>query len=108
MVSKSRQMADGGQRRRRRLTTVSQQDYSCYNLYLVYLAVPDIFLNIFILALYGRYVDQKWNPSFGGYIVDSVLWETRKPLDSSFILACSAANTYHAIFAFEVYTLLNI
>jgi hypothetical protein len=108
MVSKSRQTTDGNQRRRRRQATVSQQDYTCYNLYLVYLAVPDIFLNIFILALYGRYVDQKWNPSFGGYIVDSVLWEQRKPLDNSFILACSAANTYlNAIIAFEVYTLLD-
>jgi hypothetical protein len=57
---------------------------SGYNLYLVYLAIPDMILNIFLLWMYGSFVNQKYNPIFSIIIVD---W-TNDPLEGAFVIAC--------------------
>ena len=42
----------------------SESAYSSYNLYLVYLAIPDLILNLYLRIMYGRHVDQKLDPNF--------------------------------------------
>jgi hypothetical protein len=61
-----------------------QPSFSGYNLYLVYLAIPDMILNIFLLWMYGSFVNQKYNPIFSIIIVD---W-TNDPLEGAFVIAC--------------------
>ena len=42
----------------------SKNNYSSYTLYLVYLAIPDLAFNFYILVMYSSYVNQVYNPSF--------------------------------------------
>ena len=44
----------------------SKNNYSSYTLYLVYLAIPDLALNFYILVMYSSYVNQVYNPYFNG------------------------------------------
>jgi hypothetical protein len=66
-----------------------QPRFSGYNLYLVYLAIPDMILNIFLLGMYSSYVDQKYNPIFSGVITVD---ESNNPFSGAFVVACSTAN----------------
>jgi hypothetical protein len=63
--------------------------FSGYNLYLVYLAFPDMILNIFLLGMYSSYVNQKYNPIFSGVITVD---ESNNPFEGAFVIACSTAN----------------
>ena len=47
-----------------RARVTSESAYSSYNLYLVYLAIPDLILNLYLRIMYGRYVDQELDPNF--------------------------------------------
>ena len=47
----------------------SKNDYSSYTLYLVYLAIPDLALNLFILVMYSSYANQRHNIKFNGEII---------------------------------------
>lgn len=38
--------------------------FSPYNLYLVYLAIPDLIYSLYVVVLYGSYIDQEFNPEF--------------------------------------------
>ena len=79
-----------------------------YNAYLVYLAIPDLILNLFVVGMYGSYVNQKFTPGFSSYIVNSIFYERKTAFDMALILACSAANLYlNAIISYEVFTLLK-
>ena len=66
-----------------------QPRFSGYNLYLGYLAIPDVILNIFLLGMYSSYVDQKYNPIFSGVITVD---ESNNPFSGAFVVACSTAN----------------
>jgi uncharacterized membrane protein len=55
----------------------SETAYSSFNLYLVYLAIPDLMLNLYFLIMYGMYANQNYN---------------NKNLFSAFFVACSTAN----------------
>ena len=44
----------------------SKNNYSSYTLYLVYLAIPDLALNFYILVMSSSYVNQVYNPYFNG------------------------------------------
>ena len=43
--------------------------FSPYNLYLVYLAIPDLIYSLYVLVLYGSYIDQDFNPEFYGAFI---------------------------------------
>ena len=43
--------------------------YSSYNLYLVFHAIPDFILNLYLLGMYGSYANQKYTPTFSGIII---------------------------------------
>ena len=99
------------ERRRRSLGNM----YSTYNLYLVYLAFPDLIFNLYFLGMYGSYANQKYNPKIYGYIIRNLADETTtngispsQILESSFCLGCAVANLYlNAIVAHEVLLLLQ-
>ena len=79
-----------------------------YNAYLVYLAVPDLILNVFVVGMYASYVNQKFVPGFSSYVVNSIFYERKTAFDMALILACSAANLYlNAIISYELFTLLK-
>jgi hypothetical protein len=52
-----------------RTSTANSASYSSYNLYLVYLALPDLILNIYLLGMYSFYVNQKHNSNYYGIII---------------------------------------
>lgn len=79
-----------------------------YNAYLVYLAIPDLILNLFVVGMYASYVNQKFVPGFSSYIINSIFYERKTAFDMALILACSAANLYlNAIISYELFTLLK-
>ncbi|OEU12506.1 hypothetical protein FRACYDRAFT_243756 [Fragilariopsis cylindrus CCMP1102] len=82
-----------------------QPRFSGYNLYLVYLAIPDMILNIFLLGMYSSYVDQKYNPIFSGVITVD---ESNNPFSGAFVVACSTANLYlNCVISYEVLILVR-
>jgi hypothetical protein len=54
-----------------RTSKANLTSYSSYNLYLVYLALPDLILNIYLLGMYSSYVNQKHNSNFYGIIISN-------------------------------------
>ena len=54
---------------RRLKQAATASTYSSYNLYLVFLALPDFILNLYLLTMYGSYANQKYNPNFSGLII---------------------------------------
>jgi len=79
-----------------------------YNAYLMYLAIPDTVLNLCVVAMYGSYVNQKFNPELSSYIIGSIFVEQKTAFDMALILGCSAANMYlNAAVAHELFTLLK-
>ena len=70
--------------------------FSGYNLYLIYLAIPDLILNTYLLGMYSSYANQKYNHHFSGVIIrDWII----KPFDGAFVIACSTANLVRILFA---------
>jgi hypothetical protein len=67
-----------------------EPDFSSYNLYLVYLAIPDLILNLYLVIMYGSYANQKFNPNFYGTIIYS--FGKYPTFEGAFIVACSTAN----------------
>lgn len=53
----------------------SRNNYSSYTLYLVYLAIPDLAFNFYIMVMYSSYVNQVYNPYFTGIII-TLKWKT--------------------------------
>jgi hypothetical protein len=71
-----------------------KQVYSGYNLYLIYLAIPDMILNIILLGTYISYTGQKYVPTFSGAIISDL---SNNPFEGAFVLACSTANLVRII-----------
>jgi hypothetical protein len=83
--------------------------YSSYNLYLVYLAIPDLILNLYLLIMYASYANQTSNPNFFGIII-SVNDSEDSPtaFEGPFIIACSTANLYlNCVISYEILILLR-
>jgi len=79
--------------------------YSGYNLYLVYLALPDPVLNLYILGMYSSYVNQKHHIDFEGIIV---LDFEEASFEGSFVVACSTANLcINCVVLYEIRILLQ-
>ncbi|OEU07956.1 hypothetical protein FRACYDRAFT_250630 [Fragilariopsis cylindrus CCMP1102] len=68
----------------------SKNNYSSYTLYLVYLAIPDLALNFYILVMYSSYVNQVYDVYFNGVIIN-LQWRTSiaNTLEGSFIVGAS-------------------
>ncbi|OEU05879.1 hypothetical protein FRACYDRAFT_257659 [Fragilariopsis cylindrus CCMP1102] len=71
--------------------------------------IPDLMLNIFIIILYGSYVNQYYSHEHAGYIVLSFRQNAVDvPLDYAWIFGCSTANIWmNAVVAYEVFDLLK-
>ena len=50
-------------------TTSRKSDYSTYNLYLIYLCVPDLILNVYLVVMYSSYALGYYNPNFSGLVI---------------------------------------
>jgi hypothetical protein len=82
--------------------------YSSYNLYLVYLAIPDLILNLYLLIMYGSYANQKFNPNYYGIIISVDGEDSSVAFEGPFIIACSTANLYlNCVISYEVLILLR-
>jgi hypothetical protein len=65
--------------------------YSSYNFYLLYLAIPDLILNLYLLIMYGSYSNQnKFNSNFHGTIM--TIEGDGSTFENAFIVSCSTAN----------------
>jgi len=74
----------------------------------VYLVIPDIILNLWVVCMYGGYVNQKFSSAFSSYIVNSIFYERKTAFDMAMILGCSAANMYlNSIISYQILTLLK-
>jgi len=79
--------------------------FSGYNLYLIYLAIPDMILNTYLLGMYSSYANQKYNPHLDGVIIHD---RTVKSFEGAFVIACSTANLYlNCVVSYEVLILLR-
>ena len=96
-------------RRRKRAST--------YNLYLVFLAIPDLMYNLFLIYLFGTYnrlmqdIDESGNVRNFKWVavlnVGEVPWIDH-PFDLALFATCAAANLYmNAIIALEILKLLR-
>ena len=80
-------------------------------MYLVFLAIPDLILNIYLLGMYASYANQKYNPAFSSG--NLILNESHPPaefasFEGAFVVACPTANLYlNAVVSYEVFTLLK-
>ncbi|OEU09689.1 hypothetical protein FRACYDRAFT_247946 [Fragilariopsis cylindrus CCMP1102] len=70
--------------------------FSGYNLYLIYLAIPDMILNTYLLGIYSSYANQKYDHHFNGLIIHD---RTFHPFEGAFVIACSTANLVRILFA---------
>lgn len=94
---------------RQRSGRSQQGQYNVYNIYLVLLGIPDLILNVFVIGLYGSYVNQIYVDKFTGHIVHGA-WRAGDtiPLDTAIIQACSVANIYlNVVVSYEVFILLK-
>jgi hypothetical protein len=76
---------------RTRSQTTTEPAYSSYNLYMVFLAIPDLILNLYLVIMYGSYANQEFNPNFYGTIIYP-FGRNYSTFEGAFILACSTAN----------------
>jgi hypothetical protein len=67
-----------GRRTRSQPTTTVEPAYSSYNLYLVYIAIPDLMLNLYFLSTYAAVISNR-------YIY-------HEDFENAFIISCSTAN----------------
>jgi hypothetical protein len=72
--------------------TSAEPAYSSYNLYLVYLAIPDLLLNLYLLIMYGSYTNQIYNHYYHGIVIYSYTECNGIAFEGAFIVACSTAN----------------
>jgi hypothetical protein len=79
-------------RRNRRLGMIQPSLVSGYNLYLVYLAIPDMILNVFLLGMYSSYALQKYNPTESTFSGIMIIDLSDDPFEGAFVIACSTAN----------------
>jgi hypothetical protein len=71
--------------------TATEPAYSCYNFYLVYFAIPDLILSLYLLIIYGGYSNQKKiNPNLCGNIMNTACYGSY--FENALIAACSTAN----------------
>ena len=86
-------------------TTLRRSDYSNYNLYLIYLGVPELILNLYLVVMYSSYALGYYNPNFSGLVIVD---EDGDEFEESFILSTSTANLYlNTIVSYEIYVLLR-
>jgi hypothetical protein len=81
--------------------TATEPTYSSYNLYLVYLAIPDLILNMYLVIMYRSYANQKYNPYYYGAVVFKIDEVNGFHFSAAFIVACSTANLV------RIFSLLN-
>ena len=78
--------------------------YSTYNLYLAYLSVPDLVVNIFILSL--TIINTRWTTDDG--IRYNSLWFYDLRWDDAVFPMCTSGNLYtNAFLTYEIYKLLK-
>ena len=86
-------------------TTSRKSDYSTYNLYLIYLCVPDLILNVYLVVMYSSYALGYYNPNFSGLVI--LDGDGNDEFEESFILSTSTANLYlNTLVSYEIYILL--
>ena len=92
-------------------TTSHNSDYSSYNLYLIYLGIPDLILNAYLVVMYSSYALGYYNPRWYSWIIfgdrHSTLFNGLR-FEDALIGSCSTANLYlNTIVSYEVYVLLR-
>jgi hypothetical protein len=104
----TQQIQETSQQRRQQ---EQQQGGGCnsYNYYLILLAIPDLALNVFLIGLYGGYVNQSYIPDYAGHVVYAFTHDGEYiPLDYAFVFGCSTANLWmNAVVAHAVFVLLK-
>ena len=85
----------------------STSNFSTNNIYLLYLALPDLALNVYILWMYCGYANQKFDPKFSGIVVVDLM-NTGYAFENALIAACSTANLYYnCVVSYSVFQLLR-
>lgn len=87
-----------------------RSQYSTYNLYLAYMAVPDLVANIFIVYLLVRYGQLMQGEDTADLDDESMSWTWMfdYPFVHSTFILCVASNLYvNAFLTFEIYQLLK-
>ena len=74
----------------------------------MYLALPDLMLNIYFISMYSSYANQKYEPNtINSAIIYNGIIPIR-PFEGSFVLACSTANVYlNCVVSFQILLLLR-
>jgi len=67
-------------------STSTITEFSSYNLYLLYLALPDLILNVYLFVMYSSYALQIYNPNFHGLIIRDHLNKGQQAFESAFII----------------------
>jgi hypothetical protein len=86
------QLKNGTAQLSQRTSRRTEPGFSPYNLYLVYLAIPDLIYSLYVLGLYGSYINQEFNPEFYG----------------AFIFPGGATSNSHGWVFYEFYALSNL
>lgn len=84
--------------------------YSTYNLYLVYLAIPNLVLNLYLLGIYRSDAYQRFDPEFHGAVVDDLDYNSNEisGFEGAVVLGCSTANLYlNAVISYELLNLVR-
>ena len=104
------EQARNGSSRTATISSASAQstgNFSTYNIYLLYLALPDLALNVYILWMYCGYANQKIDPNFSGIVIANVV-NTGYSFENALIGACSTANLYYnCVVSYSVFKLLR-
>jgi len=81
----------------------AEPSYTTYNLYLVYLAIPDLIISLYYIGLFGSVANQKIYPvTYQFYIM------SRDSVGFSITVAYTMANLYlNAVISYEVFILLR-
>ena len=87
----------------RRTQGTMQSSFSGFNLYLVYLAIPDMILNIFMLGMYSTVANQKYNPTFNAVFIFQ--WKNHS-FALAFAMACTEANLVRILLPFDFHVFL--
>ena len=67
-------------------STSTRSEFSSYNLYLLYLALPDLVLNIYLFVMYSSYAMQIYNPNFTGLAIAFGYFNKGWAFEGAFIL----------------------
>ena len=110
LIEHLKEQARNGPSRTATISSASAQstgNFSTYNMYLLYLALPDLALNVYILWMYCGYANQKFDPYFSGIVIANVA-NTGYNFENAFIGACSTANLYYnCVVSYSVFKLLR-